>query len=239
MHPTTFTTLILGVVGLAQAHGMVDWMSMDGKKYDTAKAPSIVRGVSSENPILDITGPEIACNIDAEPRIGGDGSSLLGEVTSGSNISFHWVPAWPHSGPIMIYMAKCDPDCGHFPATESKAWFKIYESGYNAATEQWGTELFYNAENTQRVTVPSCLAPGEYLVRMEIIALTDCAKEGKCQFYPACAQVKVASKGTTVPKELVAFPGAYKTTDKGILWDTNSQDPKDYVVPGPKPFTCS
>jgi hypothetical protein len=57
-------------------------------------------------------------------------------------------------------------------------------------------------------------------------------------FYMNCAQVNVVGNGTAVPTELVALPGAYSPTDPGILWDTYTQDSKDYVLPGPRPFQC-
>jgi hypothetical protein len=95
-------------------------------------------------------------------------------------------------------------------------------------------------------TIPSCLAPGEYLVRHEIIALSGCSTIGKCQFYPSCAQVRVIGNGTVTPGGagdvgnvgLVSFPGAYGQKDTGIYWNTNTQLPADYVIPGPKVWTC-
>lgn len=209
----------------------------------TADPPSIVRNINGNGedpngPILDISSDQITCNSNATP-IADNGVSRTGEVTAGSVIKFIW-NGWPHSGPILTYMAKCDPDCGSFTGSDGNVWFKIDQAGYNATSGQWATYYLYTRGYTWNVTVPACLEDGEYLVRHEIIALSDCKTEGKCQFYPECAQLKVVGGGGyTIPEEdLVAFPGAYSPTDPGILWDTNTQDPTTYTMPGPTVFAC-
>jgi fructose-specific component phosphotransferase system IIB-like protein len=84
--------------------------------------------------------------------------------------------------------------------------------------------------------IPSTLAPGNYLIRHEIIALHLADQgPGKAEFYPSCSQLRVGGNQTGVPKEsdLVSIPGAYKDSDPGL-------DDKDvfnidvsYVFPGP------
>ena len=71
-------------------------------------------------------------------------------------------------------------------------------------------------------TVPACLKPGYYLVRHELIALHAAVDEGKAQFYPSCHQIELSGSGTTMPTNLVSFPGAYKPTDPGILFNVYS-----------------
>ena len=68
-------------------------------------------------------------------------------------------------------------------------------------------------------TVPNNLAPGNYLIRHEIIALHLAEKVGGAEFYPSCTQVKVGGSGNGTPKssELVSFPGGYSDTDPGIV----------------------
>jgi hypothetical protein len=68
-----------------------------------------------------------------------------------------------------------------------------------------------------------------------------CGVKGKCQFYPHCIQVKVVGGSRAKApssEELISLPGGYKVDDKGILWDTNKMDPKDYKTPGPSVFSC-
>lgn len=67
-------------------------------------------------------------------------------------------------------------------------------------------------------TLPKNLAPGQYLVRHEIIALHLAITKGKAEFYPSCQQLNVTGNGTGVPSsdELLSFPGAYSDDDPGI-----------------------
>ena len=79
-------------------------------------------------------------------------------------------------------------------------------------------------------TIPSCLKPGFYLVRHEIIALHAAYSYPGAQFYPGCHQLSVTGSGSTVPSSLVAFPGAYKPTDPGITYDAYKREyPPKYL----------
>lgn len=83
--------------------------------------------------------------------------------------------------------------------------------------------------------IPSTLAPGNYLLRHEIIALHLATSPDKAEFYPACAQLRVGGSGTATPSpnELVTIPGAYKDTDPGIF-DKDVFSPEvPYIMPGP------
>lgn len=85
--------------------------------------------------------------------------------------------------------------------------------------------------------IPTCLASGEYLVRVEHLALHGAGTEGGAQFYVACAQVKLSGGGSTNPSG-VSFPGAYKSTDPGILFQPYWPTPTSYTNPGPNPISC-
>jgi hypothetical protein len=202
----------------------------------TADPPSVVRNIQGDGPIEDLSSTDIACNFNATP-IADNGVSRLANVTAGSTMTLQW-NGWPHSGPILTYMARCEPDCASFNGWEEASWFKIDERGYNATGKNWATYYLSKANFMWNVTIPECLADGEYLVRHEIIALSGCAVEGKCQFYPECTQVRVINGGDYTEEDLVSFPGAYSPTDPGILWDTNFQDPTTYTIPGPTVMAC-
>jgi hypothetical protein len=88
------------------------------------------------------------------------------------------------------------------------------------------------------IKIPSCIAPGKYLMRNEHIALHTASSKGGAQFYLSCAQLNVSGGGSTSPKNLVAFPGAYSATDPGILININYPIPTSYKNPGPDTFTC-
>jgi hypothetical protein len=65
--------------------------------------------------------------------------------------------------------------------------------------------------------IPSATPSGEYLVRVESIALHSASGANGAQFYISCGQINVTGGGSGKPTDLVSFPGAYKSTDPGIM----------------------
>jgi hypothetical protein len=83
------------------------------------------------------------------------------------------------------------------------------------------------------VTLPTQVAPGDYLVRNEIIALQLAVSLGGAEFYPSCTQIRVGGSQTGTPNQTVLFPGAYNDNDPGI-YDPNVYSPgAAYIFPGP------
>jgi cellulase len=72
------------------------------------------------------------------------------------------------------------------------------------------------------VKIPSGLAPGDYLLRAEAIALHAAGSPGGAQFYLTCYQITVTGGGSASPgggsasPAGVTFPGAYKANDPGV-----------------------
>jgi hypothetical protein len=91
--------------------------------------------------------------------------------------------------------------------------------GQDASSSQGG---WYQASiaqgNSVTVTLPKDLAPGDYLVRHELISLQNAQSPGGAEFYASCTQVRVGGSGSTKldSSTLVSFPGAYSPTDPGI-----------------------
>jgi len=81
-------------------------------------------------------------------------------------------------------------------------------------------------------TVPKATPDGRYLVRVESIALHLAQSPGGAQFYISCGQVNITGGGNGTPGPLVAFPGAYKANDPGLIWP-NSPARTSYTPPGP------
>jgi hypothetical protein len=86
---------------------------------------------------------------------------------------------------------------------------------------------------TANATIPATTPDGEYLLRVEQIALHMASQPNQAQFYIACSQVKITGGGNGIPGPLVALPGAYKTNDPGILVNLGKLQPGEYVPPGP------
>jgi hypothetical protein len=152
---------------------------------------------------------------------------------------------------MLTYMASCgSTTCDQFDATQAK-WFKIHQVGRQEGSGLWYQQALCmiqsfvpekNHSNTQldeggvdNVTIPSNLAPGNYLIRHEIIALHLATQRGMAEFYPACSQLRIGGTQTGKPtdSELVSLPGAYSDDDPGI-YDPSVYDPgASYVFPGP------
>jgi hypothetical protein len=94
------------------------------------------------------------------------------------------------------------------------------------------TDHIVSDKKTVEFTVPKSLPSGKYLVRVESIALHQAQSPGGAQIYLACAQVEITGGGNGKPGPLVAFPGAYRANDPGLLWSYYPVR-TSYKAPGP------
>jgi len=79
--------------------------------------------------------------------------------------------------------------------------------------------------------IPTDLAPGDYLLRAEAIALHSAAGVGGAQFYVTCFQLTVTGSGSSAPAG-VSFPGAYKATGTFIYNDMKQESYQSHLDPG-------
>ena len=82
------------------------------------------------------------------------------------------------------------------------------------------------------VTLPTQVAPGDYLIRHEIIALHLAVTLGGAEFYPSCTQIRVGGSQTGTPNQTVSFPGAYNDNDPGIYDQSIYSPGAAYTFPG-------
>ncbi|KAJ2086529.1 hypothetical protein IW138_005613, partial [Coemansia sp. RSA 986] len=120
-------------------------------------------------------------------------------------------------------------------------WFKIYEDGWDPETDTWCTIKVIKTNGKLDVTIPADIAPGNYLLRTEIIALHEADRvygadeNAGAEIFPNCAQLAVSGTGTAVPSG-VAIPGAYSKEDPGLHYDLWG-DSTTYEIPGPTLYT--
>jgi hypothetical protein len=100
-------------------------------------------------------------------------------------------------------------------------WFKIFESGPLAANGMpiWND---FDSPTSASFPLPPGLPNGEYLFRVEHIALQLAAMIRGAQFHVSCAQICVSGgtdDGSVDPGPKVAIPGVYGERDAGILWN--------------------
>ncbi|KAF5369054.1 hypothetical protein D9758_002941 [Tetrapyrgos nigripes] len=196
---------------------------------------SCARLPSSNNPVTDVTSKDLACNIIGTqaqnkcPIMPGDSVTVEMHQQPNDRSCANEAIGGAHYGPVIVYMAKVD---NSLTADGSAAsWFKVSEIGLPSNTpDYWGSEVLNDNCGHYTFTVPKDVAPGDYLIRAEVIA----SSVGGAQFYPACFQVTVGGSGTASPPT-VKIPGAYSAQDPGILINIYQQL-NSYVIPGPAPY---
>lgn len=117
----------------------------------------------------------------------------------------------------MVWMYKC---AGSFSACDGSGvgWFKIDQMGMTAPPltgTSWGVAVVM-ATLKWTSTIPATLAPGNYLIRHELLALHQADTP---QFYPECAQIVVTGTGTASPSGsyLTAIPSYASANDPGVM----------------------
>ncbi|KAF2144718.1 lytic polysaccharide monooxygenase [Aplosporella prunicola CBS 121167] len=244
-------TSILPIACAAAAHAHTIFQRLSVNGVDQGQLTG-VRAPDSNNPITSVTGDSIACNtgihspvsqsvvtIPAGATVGAYWQHLLG--TNSANDADNPIAA-SHKGPVLVYLAKVDNAAT--TTTSGLKWFKIAEDGLDTSSGTWGVDRMIANGGWQYFTLPSCVAPGQYLMRVEIIALHSAYSTGGAQFYISCAQINVSGSGTSTGTSSVSFPGAYSATDPGILiniYGASGQpdnDKKPYTIPGPAVLAC-
>jgi hypothetical protein len=113
-------------------------------------------------------------------------------------------------------------------------WFKIYEQGpvfgsaltwpnngistYTLSCCLRSTDQDVD-DKTVTFTIPAATPSGDYLFRVEHIALHSASAAGGAQFYISCGQITVTGGGSGTLAPLVAFPDTYSATDPVLLID--------------------
>ncbi|KAF1824700.1 lytic polysaccharide monooxygenase, partial [Dissoconium aciculare CBS 342.82] len=195
---------------------------------------------NQHNDFLDSSAAQnraMICHNGASP-----GAKIL-DIKAGAEITFGWLDRFfHHPGPIVTYMARCPGSCADVSAHELK-FFKIQEHALiprNAVTiplGPWATEKLTEQSGRWALTIPSNIAPGEYVIRHEVIALHHAFVEGDAQHYPMCVNLRVSSTESVDPcaKGADCRRGTelYRSNDPGIYLDIFDPQITDYVIPGP------
>ncbi|KAH7345852.1 glycoside hydrolase [Pyrenochaeta sp. MPI-SDFR-AT-0127] len=228
------TPLVLAAAASsASAHTI--FSSVNGGKHGDG-----VRVPSYNGPISDVSSNDIVCNGGPNPTTK---TSTVITLQAGSTASLLWrhmpgttsenVVDASHKGPVMAYLKKVSDattDTGI-----GGGWFKIQQDGFDGTS--WGVDRLIANKGIQSVTIPRCIAPGQYLLRAELIALHAAGQSMGAQFYMECAQINIVGASADKTPATVSFPGTYKQNDPGVIYNLyNGQ--KTYTVPGPSVFTC-
>jgi lytic cellulose monooxygenase (C1-hydroxylating) len=80
-------------------------------------------------------------------------------------------------GPIIYYLAKVNDAAS--TGTTGLQWFKVAHDGL--ANGKWAVDTMIANNGWHYFTLPSCVAPGDYLLRAELIALHSAGNQGQAQ----------------------------------------------------------
>ncbi|RDL41926.1 Uncharacterized protein BP5553_01905 [Venustampulla echinocandica] len=238
----TFAASALALFSSVSAHGTVSGIVVGGQfntgyspSFQFANPPPVVAGWSIpedlDNGFVEpsqFQNPNIICHKGATNA----GTSI--KVTAGSTVELQWTP-WPesHKGPVIDYLASCNGECETVDKTALK-FFKIGEEGLldnSNVPGNWASDKLIANNNTWVATIPADIAPGNYVLRHEIIALHSAYDSNGAQNYPQCINLIVSGSGTAKPAG-VAGTELYKISDAGILIDIY-KTLASYVIPGP------
>ncbi|KAK2775510.1 hypothetical protein FQN52_003979 [Onygenales sp. PD_12] len=171
-------------------------------------------------------GHYLASN-DLRCNVGADGASTeTVSIAAGSDFTFTADVAVYHQGPVSLYMSKAPGAAAEYDG--SGDWFKIKEIGptFNGGSATWDLSTTYTG------TIPASLPDGDYLLRIEQLAIHNPWPSGIPQFYISCAQVTVTGGGSGSPSPVASIPGHVSESDPGYTANIYS-DFTDYTVPGP------
>ncbi|TLS28025.1 hypothetical protein PpBr36_02027 [Pyricularia pennisetigena] len=232
MKSSTFISLLAGPLA-AQAHYIFSIVFVNGVQkggdYTYIRKNSNTYMPSYTNDIIN--SPDLRCNQGAVA-----GSTQTLTVKAGDKIGFKiWFnEKIEHPGPGFVYMSKAPDLVSNYDGSGN--WFKAAEMGLCGGRANEDTAWCTWQKDRIEFTIPQRTPPGEYLVRVEHLAIHE-SHAGKGQFYMECAQFKVEGSGGGTPGPLVKIPGLYKATDPGIAYNKWTNNPANYVMPGPAVWT--
>ncbi|KAK1763649.1 glycoside hydrolase, partial [Phialemonium atrogriseum] len=227
---------VLSLSAVASAHGHVATIIADGVEYPGAvpgNVPPESVGWTASN--LDngfvapdaFSSPDIICHKEATA------ATAYATVAAGGTVTLVW-NTWPdsHHGPVIDYLAACNGECSSVDKT-SLSFAKIDEDGLISGSNpgNWATDDLIANGNSWTVTIPSSVAPGNYVLRHEIIALHSAGQPNGAQAYPQCINLEVTGSGSAVPSGEPAT-SFYTPEDPGILFNLYEPD-LQYTIPGP------
>ncbi|KNG51056.1 carbohydrate-binding module family 1 protein [Stemphylium lycopersici] len=228
---------LAAMTALANAHATFQQLWKNGKDLESTCA----RLPPSNSPVEDYTSNALQCNVSPAPADGkcdfeaGDTVTIEMHQHNSRDCTEEGIGG-AHWGPVLAYMSKVEDAA---TADGSSEFFKVYQNTWakNPDAAQgdgdfWGTkDLNYNCGKLD-FTIPKNIAPGDYLLRAEAIALHAAGPAGGAQHYMTCYQLTVTGSGTLEPKG-VTFPEAYSKDGPGLGFSIHA-DLESYPAPGPE-----
>lgn len=230
----------------ASAHGFVKGVNVKGTWtagsdpvwwYYSADNRPQTAGWDALNQDIGFVEPASVGSTDVNCHKSATAGRLYANVNAGDTIQFAW-NTWPdsHKGPIINYIAPCNGDCSTLTSS-SLRWSKISQAAI-VTPGTWVTDTLIKNNFTTSTVIPAKLAPGNYVIRHEIIALHGGQNDNGAQLYPQCLNLKVGGSGSVKPTGGVAGTALYKKDEAGIKFNIYT-NPTTYTFPGPALWTAA
>ncbi|KAJ2912652.1 hypothetical protein MD484_g7765, partial [Candolleomyces efflorescens] len=245
MFNKALVAVVLSLASLVHCHYTFPALLVGGSSTGDWVNVRRTNNFNSNGPITDVSSQDFRCYNSQ-----GAASASTARVSAGSRIGFKAnqgvyhqsvrsplsqiilaVPDLPAEQVTNIYMARAPGNVSTWDGS-GNVWFKVHEV---PAVTNGGSSISFPAMNVDRYefTLPSSLPAGQYLVRVENIAVHGASSFGGAQFYISCAQIEVTGGGGGNPGPLVAIPGVYTGREPGIMLNIYYPVPTNYVMPGP------
>lgn len=131
--------------------------------FDNGAAYQNVRQNTNYNsPVTDLTSNDLRCNVGG--ATGGSTSTI--SVAAGSTHTFKSDVAVYHQGPVSFYMSKAPSSAASYDGSGN--WFKIKDIG---PTFDASGNAAWDLEQSYSVTIPKSLPSGDYLLRIQQLAI--------------------------------------------------------------------
>ncbi|KAI9929518.1 hypothetical protein ASPWEDRAFT_41269 [Aspergillus wentii DTO 134E9] len=243
--PASLFTALLSASRVA-AHGHVTNIVINGVSYEgfdigsfpyESDPPAVVAWTTPNTGNGFISGDQLSTDdiICHQNATNAKGHAV---VKAGDRVNIQWT-AWPdsHHGPVLDYLADCGDSCETVDKTELK-FFKIDGVGLVDDSEvpgTWGDDQLIKNNNSWMVEIPKSIAPGNYVLRHELVALHGAEEKGGAQNYPQCFNLQVTGDGTDKPEGTLGTK-LYTENDPGLYVNIYSSI-SSYTLPGPSMYS--
>ncbi|KAH6899131.1 glycoside hydrolase [Coprinopsis sp. MPI-PUGE-AT-0042] len=220
--------LLLSFAASASAHYTFASLVVNGQVTTAWQYVRKTNNFQSNGPVTDVNSQDFRC-YNSQTRA----TAQTYSVNAGSRIGFNSPGSISHPSTTNIYMARAPSgvDVANWDGS-GQVWFKVHEI---TAVTDGGRSISFPSNGMRNIefTIPSSLPSGQYLVRIENVALHSAQGAGGAQWYISCAQVNVQGGGSGNPGPLVSIPGVYNGREPGIMINIYYPVPSSYVQPGP------
>ncbi|KAJ1719013.1 hypothetical protein LPJ53_006146 [Coemansia erecta] len=232
--------VLFGTVLVTAGHAQTVFLGVS--KYpstDPNSQPVLTPHTIQSMPVLNMTSTDLRCRSDALS----DTSITSFSVKANDVITLWWQKdsMSPLTGTFTAPMGPCTVYLARYASQgNGPQWFNVYKNGY--VKGRWCSQTINESNNGGlNVRIPSDILYGTYLLRAEIIDLTNANMTNEddytqgAGFFANCIKIEIDSDGSDIPAGSY-IPGIYTPEDPSLLGDF-SGDQSNYVVPGPAEYT--